>query len=155
MTSHTSYSGMDTNQRSLLNRGGFHRDHRVCGATADQHHKHENCHILGQKNALATLQSKSNYADCYRPLWLLCPLAFLVWLCELPCANVCELVVIALPLAWGEEVPAETKAGVAEDRMRAGCMEPLAGIPGRGLITQKTMLESFQSRLEEVNSCGP
>lgn len=80
-------------------------------------------------------------AVCYRPLWLLGPLAFLA----VPCANVCEPVVIVLPLAWGEDVPAETKAGVAEDRMRAGCMEPLAGIPGRGLITQKTMTESFQS----------
>lgn len=112
---------------------------------------------LGLKNVLATLQSKTRilYAGCYRPVWLLGPLAFLAWLCELPCANVCELVVIELPLAWGEEVPAETKAGVAEDRMRAGCAEPLAGIPGRGLITQKTMDESFQSRLKEENSCWP
>lgn len=58
----------------------------------------------------------------------------LCWLCELPCAEVCELVVTALPLACGEEVPAGTKAGVVEDRMRAGCMEPVAGIPGRELI---------------------
>jgi len=40
-------------------------------------------------------------------------------------------VVTALPLAWGEEVPAGTKPGVVEDRMRVGCTEPVAGIPGR------------------------
>ncbi len=77
------------------------------------------------------------FTSCYRPLWLLGPLPLLVglcWLCELPCAKVCELVATALPLAWGEEVPAGTKTGVVEDRMRAGCKEPVAGIPVRGLI---------------------
>lgn len=112
---------------------GFHSGIRACGLIAAQHHKQEN-RRHGTENILAMLQSerKQTFPGCYRPLWLLGILPLLVglcWLCELPCAKVCELVATALLLACGEEVPAGTKVGVVEDRMRAVGKEPLAGIP--------------------------